>query len=81
MTIDPAPYPKRKDELNPDPKGVTTFARMEGLIDEEAALLLIPGRERSREQRERLTIVGRELDRLSQMLRERAARLEHRSVQ
>jgi hypothetical protein len=80
MTIDPAPYPKRKDELDPDPKGVTMLARMEGLIDEEAALLLIPARERSREQRERLTIVGRELDRLSEHLRERAARLEHRSV-
>ena len=73
-------HPKRKDELDPDPKGVATFARLEGLIDEEAALLLIPARERSREQHDRLTIIGRELDRLSERLRERAARLEHRFV-
>jgi hypothetical protein len=77
MTIDPAPYPKGKDELNPDPKGVTTFARIEGLINEEAALLLIPANERKREQHERLASIGRELDRLWENLSDRAVRFEH----
>jgi hypothetical protein len=51
------------------------FARIEGLVGEEAALLRIPASERSDEQRHRITAIGEELDRIFDALRERAERL------
>ena len=69
------PYPRDKSELNPDPPGLDLYARIEGLVDEEAALLKIPAAERSREQRDRLHDLGAELDRVFERLRERARRL------
>jgi hypothetical protein len=51
------------------------FARIEGLVGEEAALLRIPARERTEDQRHRLDGIGQELDRIFDALRERAERL------
>jgi citrate lyase alpha subunit len=50
------------------------FARIEGLIGEERALLDIPAAERRPEHVERLREVAHELDRIWEMLRERAER-------
>jgi hypothetical protein len=69
------PYPRDKSELKPDPLELDLYARMEGLVGEEAALLKIPAAERSREQHERLHVLGAELDRVFERLRERAQRL------
>jgi hypothetical protein len=49
------------------------FSRIEGLIGQERALLHVPDRERTREQRDRLQAIGVELDRVFERLRERAA--------
>ena len=49
------------------------FARVENLIGQERALLQVPDRERTREQRDRLQAIGAELDRVFERLRERAA--------
>jgi hypothetical protein len=51
------------------------FARIEGLVGEEAALLRIPAEERSHRQRERLRSIADELDRAFESLRDRARRL------
>jgi uncharacterized protein DUF2630 len=50
------------------------FARIEGLVGEEEALLRIPAHERSDQHHERLRSIGAELDRVWDKLRERAAR-------
>jgi Protein of unknown function (DUF2630) len=47
------------------------FARVEGLIGQEDALLRIPAAERTREQSERLQALGAELDRVFERLRAR----------
>jgi hypothetical protein len=75
VTVDPAPLPRGKDELAPDPLGLETFARLEGLIGQETALLKIPAKDRDREQNERLGSIADELDRLWDLLRRRAERL------
>ena len=49
------------------------FSRIEDLIGQERALLHVPDRERTREQRDRLQAIGVELDRVFERLRERAA--------
>ena len=51
------------------------FARIEGLVGEEAAMLRIPAEERSLQQRERLRSIADELDRAFESLRDRARRL------
>ena len=51
------------------------FARIEGLVGQEAALLRIPAEERSHRQRERLRSIADELDRAFESLRDRARRL------
>jgi hypothetical protein len=51
------------------------FARIEGLVGQEDALLRIPAQERTEEQHERLRSIARELDRVWEKLRERAERL------
>jgi hypothetical protein len=54
------------------------FARIEGLVGQEDALLRIPARERTEEQHDRLRSIGAELDRAFEKLRERAERRAHR---
>jgi hypothetical protein len=51
------------------------FARIEDLIDEEHALLLIPAVERGRRDHERLREIADQLDRIWETLRERSRRL------
>jgi hypothetical protein len=61
---------QREPEL---PEAMRVFSRIEDLIGQERALLQVPERERSREQRERLRGIGEELDRVFERLRRRAA--------
>ena len=56
------------------------FARIEGLVGQEDALLRIPARERTEEHRDRLRSIGAELDRVFEKLRERAERLAQREA-
>jgi hypothetical protein len=68
--------------MPPEEEGL--FARIEGLVGQEAAMLSIPAEERSREQHERLHSIAGELDRVFEHLRERARRLagpEHRPAE
>ena len=51
------------------------FARIEDLINEEHALLLIPATERGRRDHERLHEIEDQLDRIWETLRERSRRL------
>src|SRR3954447_776512 len=51
------------------------FARIESLIDEEHALLLIPATERGRRDHERLREIEDQLDRIWEKLRERSRAL------
>jgi hypothetical protein len=72
----PGQYPPRGPE---PPANLSLFARIEGLVGEEDALLAIPARERSDGQHARLRAIGTELDGIFDTLRERAARVaEHR---
>jgi hypothetical protein len=48
------------------------FARIESLVDEEHALLLIPAAERARRDHERLREIEELLDRIWEKLRERS---------
>jgi hypothetical protein len=74
VTIDPVPQPRGPDDLAPRSAELDLFARVEGLAGEEDALLRIPTRERTAEQRDRLRVIGEELDRIWQTLAERARR-------
>jgi hypothetical protein len=56
------------------PAGLGLFARIEGLVGEERALLEIPARKRSEQQKDRLRDLTAELDRIAGALRARAAR-------
>lgn len=67
------------EELPPISSDLKYFARIEDLIGEEAALLLIPAKGRNKHQRERLITIAAELDKLWDRLRERAERLAHRA--
>jgi hypothetical protein len=60
--------------MAPRPAELDLFARIEGLQGEEDALLRIPASDRTGEQRDRLRVVGEELDRIWALLRERAQR-------
>jgi hypothetical protein len=62
-------------DLSAVPEEIETFARIEGLVGEEAALLSIPRRTRNRAQRERLKAISAELNRIWRRLRERAESL------
>jgi hypothetical protein len=57
------------------PEQIGLFARIEDLVGEEAALLRVPEGERDDRQRDRLTSIGDELDRIFDALRGRAERL------
>jgi hypothetical protein len=75
MTVLPAwERPEAAESPASPPPELQTFARIEGMIGEEAALLTIPAHERSEQQRNRLRAITDELDRLSEALRGRAAR-------
>jgi len=56
----------------PDDADAHVFARVEGLIGEEDALLRLPLHERTAAQRDRLRWLGDELDRLWELLSARA---------
>jgi hypothetical protein len=62
-------------DLSPIPPDLELFARIEGLVGEEAALLAIPRQERKREQHDRLREISAELDRIFEKLQERATHL------
>jgi hypothetical protein len=63
------------DDRAAPPADLSLFARIEGLVGEERALLELPVRERSQAQKDRLRDVGEELDRIWQTLRARAERV------
>jgi hypothetical protein len=71
MTIRNVQLPGDKADV---PADLSLFARVEGLVGEEKALLEIP--RPSRQQRDRLREVGAELDHIWEALRARAGRLE-----
>lgn len=71
--------PEDVKNLSPIPPELSLFARIEGLVGEEAAILAVPLQERRREQRERLHAISGELDRIWETLRERAERIAHSS--
>jgi hypothetical protein len=75
------PFIGREDAATDTPDSEhLTFARIERLIGEEKALLEIPAHLRSDDQHGRLHAIGRELDQLWRMLRERADRIGHGSA-
>jgi hypothetical protein len=67
--------PDQLKDLSPIPEELKLFARIEGLIGEEAALLAIPLQQRREEQRQRLKAISAELDRIWDCLRARARRI------
>lgn len=80
MTIFPeadVPVSTLKD-LSPIPPELELYARIEGLVGEEARLLAIASHERKREQRDRLREISAELDRIWEKLQERATHLRVR---
>ncbi|HEY2437615.1 MAG TPA: DUF2630 family protein, partial [Solirubrobacteraceae bacterium] len=62
-------------DLSPIPPELQLFARMENLVGEEARLLAIPLQHRREVDRARFREISHELDRIWEMLRERAERL------
>jgi hypothetical protein len=72
------PPPRTPDDLGPHDPRLDLFARVEGLVGEERALLALPAKDRSDAQHERLRSIGDELDRMWETLRERAERLTGR---
>jgi hypothetical protein len=67
--------PSKVKDLSPIPPELELFARIEGLVGEEAALLAIPRENRDRKQHQRLLALSAELDRISERLRKRAEHL------
>jgi hypothetical protein len=70
--------PRDVKDLSPIPQELELFARIEGLVGEEAALLAEPLERRRQEQRERLHAISTELDRIWEKLQERAERIAER---
>jgi hypothetical protein len=67
--------PKTVKDLSPLPPELELFARIEGLVGEEAALLAVAREHRDKEQHHRLRAVSAELDRIWERRSERAERL------
>jgi hypothetical protein len=65
----------RAEYMNAELPEEGLFARIEGLVGEEDALLRIPAHERTGEQHERLRSIAQELDRVWEHLRDRIERL------
>jgi hypothetical protein len=74
MIAFPGGEPHLQHEPEP-PQDVRAFTLAEHMIGEEHALLRIPERDRTDEQRRRLVTLDRELDRLWDALRRRAEAL------
>jgi Protein of unknown function (DUF2630) len=66
------------EDFEPGSPDIELFARVEGLVGEEAALLAIPDKDRSPHHHARLKAIEEELDRVFEHLRERAERLGRR---
>jgi hypothetical protein len=81
MAVFPGPAEEPLAEAARQPQALApdgaTFARIEGLLGQEHALLSIPARERTQDQHDSLRAIGAELDRIWERLRERAERLAH----
>lgn len=67
--------PTKVKDLSPVPPELELFARIEGLVGEEAALLAIPREKRDQKQHERLLALSAELNPICERLRERAEHL------
>jgi hypothetical protein len=67
------------EDFAPGSPDLELFARVEGLVGEEAALLAIPAEDRRQHHHDRLKAIGDELDRVFAKLHERAERLAHRT--
>jgi hypothetical protein len=67
--------PTKVKDLSRIPRELELFARIEGLVGEEAALLAIPREKRDRKQHQRLLALSADLDRISERLRKRAEHL------
>jgi hypothetical protein len=72
--------PRTPEDYAPTPSDLKLFARIEGLVDEERALLTIPADRRNGRQTARLRDIGAELDRIWEALRRRAERLAPREA-
>jgi hypothetical protein len=66
-------------ERDPGQPELGLFARIEGLLGEEKALLDIPARRRSGREHNRLREIGAELDRIFERLQERSKRAARRT--
>jgi hypothetical protein len=79
MNVFPAWWEQHRAEyMNAELPEDGLFARIEGLVGEEEALLKIPAEQRNQQQHDRLRSIGAELDRVFGHLRDRAGRLTHR---
>jgi hypothetical protein len=75
MSVPPPQVPRSPGDPAERAPEASLFARIEDLIDEEHALLLIPAAERGRRDHERLREIDDLLDRIWEKLRERSRRL------
>jgi hypothetical protein len=75
MSVPPPQVSRDAGDLGARHPDLSLFARIEALIGEEEALLLIPARDRKQHEHDRLREIGDELDRIWERLRERARRL------
>jgi hypothetical protein len=64
---------REPEDFAPLPEELKVFARIEGLLGQERALLAIPAHERTREEQGLLNAVSAELDRAAARLRARLA--------
>jgi Protein of unknown function (DUF2630) len=74
-------HPRTAEDINPPLPEKELYARIEGLIGQEIALLDIPARERTDAEHARLHEIGVELDRIFERLRERAENLRRRGAE
>ena len=74
MSVPPPQVPRELADPAEQAPEASLFARIEDLIDEEHALLLIPAAERGRRDHERLHEIEDQLDRIWEKLRERSRR-------
>jgi hypothetical protein len=74
MSIPPPLTPRALGDPAERAPEASLFARIEHLIGEEHALLLIPAAERTRREHERLREIQDQLDRIWETLRERSRR-------
>ena len=80
MSVPPPRVPEDVEARRGDDADLSLFARIERLIGEEEALLLIPARDRTPHEHDRLREISDELDRIWERLRERARRVRGRDA-